>query len=140
MFVGTYQHTIDDKGRLFIPARFRLQENQRFFVTRGLDKCLWVYLEPEWEKMRMQLSELNTMRADARALHRLFFSGATEAISDKQGRINLPQHLIDYAGLAKEAVVIGVDERFEIWDVETWRKYEEATTPRYEEMAEKLVP
>ena len=139
MFVGTYQHTVDDKGRLFIPARFRGQENQRFFITRGLDKCLWVFLESEWEKMQMKLSGLNTMRADARAFNRLFFSGAAEAISDKQGRINLPQNLIDYAGLAKEAVVIGVDERFEIWDVETWRKYEQETTPRYEEMAEKLV-
>ncbi|MCX6348566.1 MAG: division/cell wall cluster transcriptional repressor MraZ [Candidatus Aureabacteria bacterium] len=139
MFVGTYQHTVDDKGRLFIPARFRAQENQRFFIAQGLDKCLFVFPEDEWEKWQARIRDLNPMRADGRAFNRMFFSGAAEAISDRQGRINLPQALIDFAGLGKEVMVIGVADRFEIWAVESWRKYQEESTRRYEEIAEKLV-
>ena len=139
MFVGTYQHTVDDKGRLFIPARFRGQENQRFFITRGLDRCLFVFPEAEWEKWQARIRDLSMMKSDGRAFHRMFFSGAAETISDRQGRINLPQTLIEYAGLGKEVVVIGVSDRFEIWSVETWRAYEEESTRRYEEIAEKLV-
>jgi MraZ protein len=139
MYVGTYKHTIDDKGRIFIPARFRVQESQKFFVTHWLDKCLAVFPKEEWEKWQARISDLNPLKTDGRAFNRIFFSGASEAISDRQGRINLPQHLIDFAGLGKEAMVIGVSDRFEIWSPEGWRKYQEDAANRYEEIAEKLV-
>lgn len=139
MFLGQYLHTIDNKGRLFIPARFRTQENQRFFVTRGLDKCLFVFPEEEWLKRQAQIKELSMMKKDAREFKRFFFSGAAESLCDKQGRINLPQNLISYAELGKEVIVIGVSDRFEIWSVEKWRNYEEESSRRYEEIAENLV-
>ena len=139
MFLGEYKHTVDSKGRLFIPARFRTRENQRFFVTRGLDTCLFVFPEEEWEIQQSRIKDLDMMKKDARAFNRFFFAGAAETLCDKQGRINLPQNLISYAGLEKEVVIIGVSSRFEIWSVEKWRKYEEESGGRYEEIAEGLV-
>ena len=139
MFLGTYQHTIDKKGRLFIPVRFRTQDNQRFIVTRGLERCLFTFPEDEWERQQNQIKDQSLMKKEARAFNRLFFSGAAEVICDKQGRINLPGNLIEYADLGEEAKIIGVSNRFEIWSVESWLKYEEESTRRYEEIAENLM-
>lgn len=139
MFLGEYRHALDDKGRLFIPARFRNRENQRFFVTRGLEKCLFAFPEEEWEKQRERVAGMDMMKRDARAFNRFFFSGTAEVICDRQGRINLPQHLLEYAGLAKDAVVIGVSNRFEIWSALNWTGYEAESAQRYEEIAENLV-
>jgi len=139
MFAGQYSHTIDSKGRLFIPARFRRTENQRFFITRGLEKCLFVFPEEEWLRWRTRINEMDMMKKDARAFNRFFFAGTAETVCDKQGRINLPAQLIEYARLGKEVVIVGVSERFEIWSVELWRKYEEESSRRYEEIAESLV-
>ncbi len=139
MFLGEYRHALDDKGRLFIPARFRDRENQRFFVTRGLEKCLFAFPEEEWEKQRERVAGMDMMKKDARAFNRFFFSGTAEVICDRQGRINLPQNLIEYAGLSKDAVVIGVSNRFEIWSALNWTGYEAESAQRYEEIAENLV-
>ena len=139
MFLGTYQHTIDSKGRIFIPARFRTQDNQRFIATRGLERCLFVFPEDEWEKQKSQIKDQSLLKKEARAFSRLFYAGAAEVICDRQGRINLPVHLIAYANLGDEAKIIGVSTRFEIWSVGSWEKYEEESTRRYEEIAENLM-
>lgn len=139
MFLGEYRHTIDAKGRIFIPARFRDRDNQRFFISRGLEKCLFAYPEDEWARWQERIGRMDVLRRDSRAFTRLFFSGTAEAICDRQGRINLPEHLRAFADLEKEAVVIGVSSRFEIWSVGNWARYEEESAGRYEEIAENLV-
>src|SRR3569833_963947 len=120
MFMGEYQHSIDDKGRLIIPAFFRDGLGASFVVTRGLDNCLFVYPQTEWENLEAKLKTLPFTRADARAFSRFFFSGASECELDKQGRANIPSHLRDYAKLNRDCVVIGVSNRVEIWGKESW--------------------
>lgn len=139
MFMGEYQHNIDPKGRLFIPARFREGLGDRFVVTKGLDGCLFAYPRPEWEALEQKLKSLPFTRGDARAFVRFFFSGATECEADKQGRILIPGNLRDYAGLEKDVVVIGVSSRVEIWSRERWEKYSAQAASSYEEIAEKIV-
>jgi len=139
MYLGEFRHSVDEKGRLFIPARFRKQENERFFITRGLDRCLFIFPENIWLDRQTRLQGLDIMKKEARAFGRLFFSGAAEVLCDRQGRINIPQNLVDYAGLEKEVVVIGVSDRFEVWSLKNWKEYESASSGRYEEIAENLV-
>jgi len=139
MFLGEYKHTLDDKGRIFIPARFRAREKECFYVTRGLDTCLFVFPLDVWAAQQERINNMDMMKKDARAFNRLFFSGAAEAACDKQGRINLPANLIEYAHLTKEAMIIGVSDRFEIWSVDIWKEYEEEVAGRFEEIAESLV-
>lgn len=139
MFMGEYQHTIDDKGRLIIPARFREELGMKFVITKGLDNCLFVYPMPGWAEMEQKLRSLPFTRADARAFVRFFFSGATECELDRQGRILLPGNLREYAHLEKEVVVVGVSTRVEIWSRELWEKYCQETADQYEDLAEKIV-
>ncbi len=139
MFIGEYQHVVDSKGRLFIPARFRDGLGDRFVITKGLDRCLFVYPLQEWEQLETKLKKLPFARADARAFVRLFFSGAAELEPDKQGRIVIPLGLRQYAGLEKEVVVLGVSSRVEVWSREEWEKYSAEAGDAYEEIAEKIV-
>lgn len=139
MFIGEYQHVVDSKGRLFIPARFRDGLGDRFVITKGLDRCLFVYPLQEWEQLEAKLKKLPFARADARAFVRLFFSGAAELEPDKQGRIVVPLGLRQYAGLEKEVVVLGVSSRVEVWSREEWEKYSAKAGDAYEEIAEKIV-
>lgn len=139
MFIGEYQHVVDSKGRLFIPARFRDGLGDRFVITKGLDRCLFVYPLQEWEQLEIKLKKLPFARADARAFVRLFFSGAAELEPDKQGRIVVPLGLRQYAGLEKEVVVLGVSSRVEVWSREEWEKYSAKAGDAYEEIAEKIV-
>lgn len=139
MFIGEYQHVVDTKGRLFIPARFRDGLGDRFVITKGLDRCLFVYPFPEWEQLELKLKKLPFARADARAFVRLFFSGAAELEPDKQGRIVVPLSLRQYAGLEKEVVVLGVSSRVEVWAREEWEKYSARAGESFEEIAEKIV-
>ncbi|MDB5083425.1 MAG: cell division/cell wall cluster transcriptional repressor MraZ [Bacilli bacterium] len=139
MFMGEFQHNIDDKGRLIIPAKFRESLGEDFVVTRGLDQCLFVYPQSEWEILEGKLKTLPLTRADARAFSRFFFSGATEGEFDKQGRVTLPTHLRDYAGLQKDCVVIGVSNRVEIWSKEAWGDYSLDAADSFAAIAEKLV-
>ncbi|ATW25062.1 division/cell wall cluster transcriptional repressor MraZ [Candidatus Formimonas warabiya] len=139
MFMGEFQHTIDPKGRLFIPVKFREGLGETFVVTKGLDNCLFAYSMNEWKTLETKLKALPFTKADARAFMRLFFSGATECELDKQGRILLPANHREYALLDKEVVVIGVSSRVEIWSKERWTAYNEQAGKEYENLAEKLV-
>ncbi|CAM4260161.1 division/cell wall cluster transcriptional repressor MraZ [Paenibacillus tarimensis] len=139
MFMGEYQHNIDDKGRLTIPAKFRESLGSQFIVTRGLDNCLFVYPMSEWSVLEQKLKSLPLMKSDARAFSRFFFSGATECELDKQGRVNLPNHLCEYAKLDKDCVVIGVSNRVEVWSKAIWEGYYQQSEETFNEIAEKLV-
>jgi len=139
MFIGEYLHTVDAKGRLFIPARFREGLGERFVVTRGLDRCLFGFPLAEWGKLEARLRRLPFARADVRAFSRLFFAGAAELEVDKQGRILIPATLRDYAGLARDVIILGVSSRVEFWAKEEWERYSAQTQAAYEEIAEKLV-
>ncbi len=143
MFYGEYRHTIDDKGRLFIPSKFRvtLKEKfiEKFFVTRGLDKCLFVFTENEWNILTQKFKDHPITQKNLRSFARLFFSGAYEAACDKQGRIILPTTLTDYAQIEKDVTVIGVSNRFEIWDEKTWSIFSKESLQSYEKIAEELV-
>lgn len=139
MFMGEYQHTLDTKGRLIIPARFREELGEKFVVTRGLDNCLFVYPLSEWSILEEKLKSLPLTKADARRFVRFLFSGATECQLDKQGRINLPVNLRQYAHIDKDVVVIGVSTRVEIWASEVWEGYMKEANESYEEIAEKIV-
>lgn len=139
VFTSEYVHTLDAKGRLFIPARLREGLGARFILTKGLDHCLFAYPPAEWEALGQKFRDLPFARADVRAFARLFFSGACECECDRQGRILIPAYLREYAGLAREAVILGVAARVEIWAREEWERYRARATAAYEEVAEKLV-
>lgn len=123
MFIGEYQHTMDSKGRLIVPAKFREGLGEYFVVTKGLDKCLCVYPQSEWRVFEDKLKELPLTNTDARRFVRYFFSGAMECVIDSQGRIMIPLHLREYAGLNKDIVSIGVSNRVEIWNKASWCAY-----------------
>ncbi|KZE38240.1 division/cell wall cluster transcriptional repressor MraZ [Bhargavaea cecembensis] len=139
MFMGEYQHTVDAKGRLIIPAKFRDDLDGGFVVTRGLDKCLFAYTMDEWKRLEEKLKALPVTKKDARAFTRFFFSGATEVELDKQGRVNLPANLLSYAGVEKDCVVLGVSSRIEIWAKEAWEGYFEESEDSFNEIAENLI-
>lgn len=139
MFMGEYRHTIDEKGRIIIPAKFREELGATFVVTRGLDHCLFGYTLAEWTQLEQKLKALPANKADARKFTRIFFSGACEVEVDKQGRINLPDHLCEYAHLEKECIVIGVSSRIEIWSEVEWTQYYTDSEDSFNEIAESLV-
>ncbi|WP_017186029.1 division/cell wall cluster transcriptional repressor MraZ [Alkalibacillus haloalkaliphilus] len=139
MFMGEYQHNIDTKGRLIVPAKFREDLGQTFVITRGLDKCLFAYPLGEWKQLEEKLKQLPLTKKDARAFTRFFFSGAVECEIDKQGRINVPSPLRNYAALDKECVVIGVSNRVEVWSKEQWDTYVEESEDSFGEIAENLM-
>ncbi len=139
MFMGEYHHTIDGKGRLIVPARFRDALGEKFVATKGLDNCLFVYPYEEWTMIEAKLKSLPFTRSDIRAFVRFFFSGAAECGLDRQGRILIPPNLRQYARLEKEVVVIGVSNRVEIWSKSEWENYSQKTELSYEELAEKIV-
>ena len=143
MFYGEYQHTIDRKGRLIIPAKFRqlLCENyiEKLYVTRGLDKCLFVFAEEEWKLQEQKFKDMPFTRSDSRKFNRLFFSGASEINFDKQGRVLIPQYLKNYAHIRKNVVMVGVSNRFEIWDRDIWDEYYNNTKSLFEDIAEDLI-
>ncbi|MGI6361965.1 MAG: division/cell wall cluster transcriptional repressor MraZ [Bacillota bacterium] len=139
MFMGEFQHSIDEKNRVIIPAKFRAELGNSFVLTKGLDKCIFVYPLEEWKKVAANLRQLSSTRADARSFARIFFSGAVDTDMDKQGRALVPANLRKYAALEKDVMMIGVSSRVEIWDSEVWEKYSEQANNRYEEVAEKLA-
>lgn len=138
MFLGEHHHTIDAKGRLIIPSRFREDLGEKFVLTKGLDTCLFAYPLQEWSILEQKMRSLPMTRSDARAFVRFFFSGASECETDKQGRILIPANLREYAGLKKEVVVIGVSSRVEIWARDRWEAYSAESASSVEEIAEKM--
>lgn len=138
MLMGEYHHNIDDKGRLIIPSKFRYELGEKFIITRGLEKCLFVYSMPEWEKIIDRLKTLPFTNKDARNFTRFFLSGAAECEFDKQGRINITSPLGHYAGLTKECVIIGANDRLEIWSEDNWNNFFESNEDSLSDIAENL--
>ena len=138
MFIGEYHHSIDDKGRLIIPSKFREELGNNFIITRGIENCLFVYSMESWEKIVNKLETLPFTKKDARAFIRFFLSGASEAEFDKQGRINITSPLISYANITKECVVIGTGDRLEIWSEESWNDFFTSAKDSMSDIAENL--
>ncbi len=136
--MGEYQHSLDAKRRLIIPAKFRDQLGTDVVLTRGLDGCLFGYPHAEWQKLSSKLQALPLTKRNARAFVRFLYSAASACTFDKQGRINIPSSLCSYAHLVKKCMVIGVANRFEIWNVDCWNKYNHDTAADFDEIAEEL--
>lgn len=139
MFIGEYQHTLDDKGRIIIPSKFREELGEVFVMTKGLDNCLFVYPKSEWIILEDKLKTLPLTNRDARAFVRFFFSGASECVLDKQGRVLVPPNLREHSKLDKEAVVIGVSTRMEIWSKNEWDAYNDDDNLSYDSIAENMA-
>jgi MraZ protein len=140
MLLGAHEHTIDDKNRLTLPAKFRQAFTDGIVVTRGLDGCLYAYRRPDWARLvESRLATLDPLSPEGRRLERFFYSGATETELDKQGRVMIPRELIDHAKLGREVVVAGVNYRLEIWDRAAWRKELAEVEGSAEDVAERLA-
>ena len=138
MFMGEYHHTIDDKGRIIIPAEFREELGEEFIITRGIENCLFVYSMESWNHITDKLNSLPFTKKDARNFVRFFMSGATNVELDKQGRVNVSTPLINYANLEKECVVIGTGDRLEIWSDALWVSFFNSTKDSMSDIAENL--
>ncbi|MFK8243816.1 MULTISPECIES: division/cell wall cluster transcriptional repressor MraZ [unclassified Facklamia] len=139
MLIGEFQHNIDAKGRLTMPVKFRSDLGERFIVTRGLDGCLFGFPMSSWDIIQDKLKELPIAKKDARSFTRFFYSAATEVEFDKQGRINLPKTLIEFAKIDKECRVIGVADRIEIWSGEQWENFAAVAQESFEDIAEEMI-
>ncbi len=138
MFIGEFKHSLDPKGRIAVPAKFRKELVGGAIVTRGLDRCLFVFSRSEWEVLAKKIAALPIAQANSRAFGRLMLSGAMDAEIDQQGRILIPDYLREYAGLSKQAVVTGLMNRIEIWDEQSWKQYKAKTESASDEIAEKM--
>ncbi len=138
MFMGEFHHNIDDKSRLVMPSRFREELGDTFIITRGLEGCLFVYSNNEWMELVSKLKKLPFTKKDARAFLRFFLSGAQECTFDKQGRIAIPSPLVKYANLKKECVVIGVNDRLEIWSESLFDDFFKQNEENVSDIAEDL--
>lgn len=138
MFIGEYHHTIDEKGRIIIPVKFREELGNNFIITRGIENCLFVYSEENWAKITNKLNSLPFTKKDARTFNRFFMSGATSVELDKQGRVNISKPLIDYASLLKDCVIIGTGDRLEVWSQESWESFFDSTKDSMSDIAENL--
>jgi MraZ protein len=143
MFYGEYEHSIDKKGRVIIPSKFRdfFKEYNidKLYVTRGLDKCLFLFTEGEWRTQESKFKSISFTKSEARKFNRLYFSGASQLECDKQGRILLPKYLKDYADIKRDIIIIGVSNRIEIWSRDIWNEYYKSSAGSFEDIAEKLV-
>lgn len=138
MFIGEFQHVVDDKGRMAIPVKFRKELVRGAIVTKGLDRCLFVYPIKEWKALAEKTAALPFNRANNRAFARLMLGGAMDVAADRQGRVVIPDYLRKYAGLKKDVVVIGLYERIEIWDKAAWEKYKAKTEKDSNRIAEQM--
>lgn len=138
MFIGEYKHTIDDKGRLAIPSKFRKNLARGAVVTRGLDASLFLFPKEEWGKLADQLARLPLGQSNSRAFARLMLAGAMDVSLDKQGRIVLPEYLREYASLKKASVIAGLYNRLEIWDEDKWEAYKKKVESDADSVAEQL--
>lgn len=138
MFIGEYNHSLDSKGRIIIPAKFRDELHSSFILTRGFDGCLTIYSLEQWDKLFEEVNKLPTTKRDARQYIRMLSVNASECVLDNQGRIQIPQYLQDAVGIKKECVVNGVNDHIEIWDKAAWQEYFSAASESFEEVAENL--
>ena len=143
MFYGEYEHAIDRKGRVIIPAAFRkvLHTNavEMVFLTRGLDGCLFLFSEPEWRAVETRFKQVSFTKAEGRKFNRLFFSGAVEAQLDGLGRLLVPKPLQDFAQIKQDVMLIGVGNRMEVWAKEKWREFYDASRQQFEDVAERVL-
>lgn len=138
MFLGEYQHTLDEKGRIVMPAKFRARLASGVVVTKGQEHCLFVFPQDRWEEEAAKVNRLSRTDLDSRNYARSFFGSAADLEADRQGRLQLPQALRTYAGLEKDVVVVGVSERLEIWDATRWLNHCSETDDRYAGIDEAL--
>lgn len=143
MFYGEFKHSIDNKGRIIIPAKFRLAIREtyidKFYLTRGLEECIFVFPEHEWNILEHKFKSFSITQSKARAFGRMFFSGAYSVECDKQGRILIPKNLLTYAKIKHEVIIAGILNRIELWDINKWKKFIENTSGIFEEISEDLV-
>jgi MraZ protein len=138
MFIGEYEHSLDDKKRISLPKAFRAGLGKKVVMTRGLDNCLFVYSRGAWEKVAGKLQELSFAQADTRGFNRFILSGAAEVEVDSAGRILIPDHQKQFAGLQKNVVFAGVSDRVEVWDAARWNTYKSRIEKQADQLAEKL--
>lgn len=143
MFYGEYAHALDKKGRLILPSKFREAAKanyiEKFFLTRGLDTCLFMFAEDEWKAQEAKFKVMPFTKSQSRKFNRLYFSGAVEITFDKQGRMLIPKYLKDFALIRHEVMVIGVSNRIEIWDLEKWREFYNSEKGSFEKISENLL-
>lgn len=140
MFFGEYEHKCDDKGRLMVPAKFRDQLSPIFYVTKGMEGCLFIYTQDDWDLIGEKIKGMSQLgRKEARAFARIFYSGASELNLDKNGRILLPANLRDYAGIDKEVFILGIADRIEIWSKDRWKAYNNEEFLNYENLSGQLM-
>ncbi len=138
MFIGEYQHSVDEKARLAIPIKFRADLSKGAVITRGLDHCLFLYPIDAWNELAEKLKQLPISQGKSRAFARLMLAGAMDVTPDRQGRVVLPEYLREYASIAKKVIVTGLYDRLEIWDEDAWKKYKETTEKDSNDIAETL--
>ena len=138
MLLGEFHHNIDDKGRLVVPTKFREELGIEFIITRGIEKCLYVYSLEEWEKLVSKLNTLPFTKKVTRTFTRFFYSGATACVFDKSGRMSITSPLVSYAGLDKECIIIGVNDHLEIWDSKAFNEFMVDNSDIIEDIAESL--
>lgn len=138
MFIGEHTHSIDEKGRIAVPAKFRKHFSSGIIVTRGLDSCLFVFTKKEWEKLAAKLAELPLSHSNSRAFSRLMLAGAVDLELDSQGRAVLPEYLRTYASLQKKIVIAGVYSRLELWSETRWKQYKARTEKESDAISEQL--
>jgi MraZ protein len=143
MFYGEFYHQLDRKGRFVLPARIREAAKNnfvdKFLITRGLDKCLFLFSEDEWKNQEQKFKAMPFTKSESRRFNRIYFSGAVEITFDKQGRVLIPQYLKEFAGISKDIVVIGVSNRIEIWAKDAWNAFYNSSKEAFEEISEKLI-
>jgi len=143
MWYGEYFHSLDTKDRFILPAKFREKvknlEVKRFYITRGLDGCLFLFSHDVWKQNEDKLKNVSFTKKQSRFFNRLYFSGASEVEFDSQGRSVVPQYLKDYAGISKDIVIAGIADRIEIWDRKKWESFYEDNKEKFEEVAEDLI-
>ena len=139
MFIGEYEHSVDAKGRVIMPAKLREDIGEKFIVTKGLDGCLFAYSKTEWSNFEEKLKSLPLTNKNARDFVRFFLSGAVECEIDKQGRFLIPNNLREYAKLEKEINIIGVGTRIEIWNRESWKQYSSSENISPDDIAENMT-
>ena len=148
MFIGEYTHSLDTKGRVALPAKFRPKLGDGAIIARGLDRCLFVFTKESWEKLTAKIAGMSFMKSDSRAFARLMLAGASEVEFDNQGRILIPEYLRAYASLSsgggsasggkRQVVFAGLYDRIEIWDEANWKSYKSKTEASSDDIAEKL--
>jgi MraZ protein len=140
MFLGTHSPRLDDKGRLILPAKFRDELAEGVVVTKGQERCLFVFPSAEFARLAEQIRTAPVTHKAARAYSRVFFASAHDEVPDRQGRVTIPAHLREYAGLARDCVVIGASSRVEIWDRQAWESYLAASEDAFAEIEEEVLP